>query len=371
MKDILVVDDDLQIVEAICSQLPSYQTQKVTTGRMAIEMARTIRPDLILLDLVMPNMDGFSVLDQLQQHPELQNIPVILLCPDDSPAFQERGLKSGVVDFILKESGCPPAEVIDWEILQYRVDLHLQLGEYRASLENSVCELENNIGLSFAELIEYKDNNYSGHVMRTERYAEFLALALYNEGTFPGYLNLEYIQDFSRAVLFHDIGKIGISEEILRKRGRLSDTELQTARSHTKIGASILDGIHERIPNRPYFKMAGIIARGHHERYNGLGYPDGFSGGNIPLACRILSVVNVYDACTSDRVYHAAMHHEEACKEIEKGRETEFDPKIVDVFLENKDELAQLGEELKILSGKIYKLPAFSQQAYQTTGLYK
>ena len=371
MKNILVVDDDILIVEEICSRLSTYNTYKATSGRIALETARGKKPDLILLDLVMPDMDGFSVLDQLQQHPQLQYIPVILLCSDDSPAFQVRGLKSGVVDFILKTSDCPASQIMDWELLKFRLDIHLQLGEYRASLEHSVSELENNIGLSFAELIEYKDNNYSGHVMRTERYAEFFALALYNTGAFPDFLSLNYIEDFSRAVPFHDIGKIGISEEILRKQGSLNDAELQAARSHTKIGAKILDGIHERIPERSYFKMAGTIARGHHERFNGKGYPDGFSGEDIPLGCRILSVVNVYDACASERVYHAAMSHEDACKEIEKGSGTEFDPKVVEVFLRYKNELAKLGKELKILTDQLGKPPVFASQKYQSAGQHR
>ena len=366
MKNILVADADKVIREEICSHLASFNAYQAATCRAALEMARTIKPDLILLDLMLPDMDGFSLMDQMHQHPQLEYIPVIFITSDISPEFQVKGLKSGAVDFILKEPGCPPDQILDWDILKFRLDLHLQLGEYRLSLEHSLCELENNIGLSFAELIECKDYNFSGHVMRTERYAEYLALALYNDNSFSSSLGLNYIEEFRRAVPFHDIGKIGISEEILRKRGPLNKEELGIAQSHTTIGAKILNNIGKRIPEKPYFNLASIIARGHHERFDGKGYPDGFSGEDIPLACRIVSVVNVYDACTSERVYHPAMNHEDAIKEIEKASSSEFDPRIVKVFLNHKDEFARLGKEFTVLIQQLNKLPVLDPAETET-----
>ena len=357
MKNILVAESDREIRKEICSHLDSYKTYQAGTCRTALETARTLKPDLILLDILMPDMDGFYFMDQLQQHPRLEHIPVIFISSDISPEFQVKGLKSGVVDFILMQPGCPPDKILDWDILKFRVGLHLQLGEYRLSLEHSLCELENNIGLSFAELIECKDYNFSGHVMRTERYAEFLALALYNDNSFPESISLNYIEEIRQAVPYHDIGKIGISEEILCKRGPLNDKELKIAQSHTTIGAKMLNNISRRIPEKSYFNLAGIIARGHHERFDGKGYPDGFSGEDIPLACRIVSVVNVYDACTNERVYHPAMSHESAIREIEKAGGGEFDPRIVKVFLDHKDEFGRLGKEMKGLLNQLDKLP--------------
>ena len=355
MKSILVVDDDKIVLEDICSHLSGYRTYQAASGRAALESARLNQPDLILLDIDMPGMDGFFVLDQLRQHHQCMRIPVVFLTNDASAEIMVRGLKSGVVDFIVKPLGCS----MDWEILRHRIELHLKLGAYRISLEHSADELEENIGLCFSELLEYKDYNFSGHVMRTERYAEFLSLALYNAGVFSGELSLNAIDDLKRAVIFHDIGKIGISDEILCKQGRLTGEEMQTARAHTIIGEKILNTIHDRIPNRTYFKTAGIIARGHHERFDGRGYPDGLSGKDIPLCCRIVSVVNVYDACVSERVYHPAMDHADACAEIEKGRGGEFDPKIVDVFLRYHREFAGLGEELKTAVQHMGTPPAF------------
>ena len=358
MKNIIVADNDYKIAEEICSHLSSYRTHHSDSGSLALEMAKTMNPDLILLDLHLQERDGFSVLDKLQENSRLANIPVILLTNDDSSSFQARGIKSGVVDFILKRTNCPKDKIIDWETMQFRIDMHLELGEYRVSLEHSISELENNIGLAFAELIECKDYNFSGHIMRTEKYSEFLVHALYNAGTFPLDINPGFMEDLCKAVPFHDIGKIGVSDEILCKRGPLNDDELKAVRSHTSMGAKILDDISKKIPEKPYFKTAGIIAQSHHERYDGKGYPAGLSGENIPLASRIVSVVNVYDACVSERVYHLPMSHEDALKEIEKGSNSEFDPKITKVFLENKNEFARLGNELKEMALKMEKFPA-------------
>jgi putative two-component system response regulator len=366
MKSILVVVGDEIVREKVCSRLSTYRTHTAGSGRVALEISRLVKPDLILLDSDLPGMDGFSALDQLQSHPLLQHIPVILFTHDNSPETQAKGLKSGAVDFICTlQNGLP-----DWEILLHRVDQHLRLGEYRVSLEHSVREMEDNIGLCFAELIECKDLNYSGHVMRTERYAEFLALSLYGAEAFPSELSLSFIETLKRAVPFHDIGKICISEEILLKPGRLTDEELKTVWTHTVIGAKILNDIHDRLPGKPYFKMASLIARGHHERFDGKGYPDGFSGKDIPLCCRIVSVVNVYDACVTERVYHPPMTHEDACAEILKGRGSEFDPRIVDVFLQHNNAFARLGEELRSLSKQIeplspQEIPAELQVGYQ------
>ena len=369
MKIVLVVDDDKKIADEISAHLSSYKTYCAASAITALEIAKKVQPDIILLNPFLPGMDGFFMLDKMQQYSRLKYTPVILMTPDDSPGFQQRGLQSGVVDFILRQSNCCTDRIMDWEILKIRLEMHLQLDEYRISLEHSVKELENNIGLSFAELIECKDYNYSGHIIRTERYAEFLALALYNTGTFPGYFGLSYIEDFTKAVPFHDIGKIGISDEILCKQGPLDDEELQAARSHTTIGAQILRDISMRVPDYSYFNIAAIIALGHHERFDGTGYPEGLSGDDIPLACRITSVVNVYDACVSERVYHKAMSHEDACKEIEKGSGGEFDPGIVEVFLSYKNEFARLGKELKTITDSFGKLTDIVQPARETAGV--
>ena len=356
MKHILIVNSDEKTTDEICACLSAYQTCLAATGRAALEMVRLNKPDLILLDIDMPDLDGFSILDQLHLHSRFQYIPVILFSEDVSPEFQLKALKSGAVDFIYKP--------VDLEILHHKVELHLKFGEYKVSLERSVNEMEDNIGLCFAELIECKDYNFSGHIIRTERYAEFLAIALYNARVFSAELNLKFIENLRKAIPFHDIGKIGISDTILLKQGPLDDGERKIVRTHTTIGAKILNDIHDLLPGRDYFKAASIIARGHHERFDGKGYPDGFSGDNIPLYCRIAAVANVYDACVNERIYRSPMSHEDACNEIKKGSGSEFDPRVADVFLQNSKKFARLGEELKSFANHLAK-PPFQQQVQQ------
>ena len=346
MKSVLIADNDELVLEEIGICLASYRIYPVKTGRTALETARGLMPDLILLDTDLPDMNGFDVLAQLKAHPRLRHIPVILL--SGVPGVEARAFRSGAVDVLAKP--------VNRDILFYRLELHLGLAEYALSLEHAVCELEDNLGLAFAELIEYKDYNFSGHVMRTSRYTELLALALFNEGLFPGELTLGFAEALVRGAPFHDIGKIGVSEEILLKRGPLEDDELRRVREHTLIGAGILENIGGRIPGRDYFKTAALVARGHHERYDGSGYPLGLSGEDIPLACRIVSVVNVYDACVSERVYHPAMSHRDACAELERGRGTEFDPAVLDVFLEHHARFARLGREQRIAENRMAAL---------------
>ncbi|MDR2313128.1 MAG: response regulator [Spirochaetaceae bacterium] len=353
MKSILVVDDDEVVLESICAQLSLYKTYAAPSGKWALEMARVLRPNLILLDVNMPGMDGFDVLIQLQRQ-GLRDIPVIFLTASEDPLIQIRGLKSGAADFIHKP--------VNGDILYHRIKLHLQFAAYTRSLERSIEEMEDHIGYAFADLIECKDYNFSGHVLRTAKYAELLGLCLYDKGFFSPELTLGFIDTMTRSTPFHDIGKIGISEEILRKKGPLSEDEFKTVRGHTLIGAGILKDIHEQLPGRDYFKTAELIARFHHERYDGTGYPFGFSGDRIPLCCRIVAVANVYDACVSDRVYHPAMEHSAACEEIRRGSGSEFDPRIVDVFLENSGRFDRLKNELQQTASILERSP--SGEAY-------
>jgi putative two-component system response regulator len=152
----------------------------------------------------------------------------------------------------------------------------------------------------------------------------------------------------ARAAPFHDIGKIGISDIILSKRDKLTLEEYEELKKHTIIGARVLATIYERTPNQPYLKFARLIAEGHHERYDGKGYPYGKSGDAIPLCCRLMAVVNVYDACMTDRIYRKALSHEEAHDIILRGSGTEFDPRIVKVFELASGKFAQLNEELQL-----------------------
>ena len=341
MKSILIVDDNLVSLKQISAQLAkSYEVFLAKSGELALQICAQEKPDLILLDVEMPGMDGFATIARLKEDPELKHIPVIFLTGNYDTATEVKCLESGAMDYITK-----PANV---DILHHRIELHLQFSTYQLHLEHMVKELEDNIGVSFAELLDCKDFNIANHVLRTAEYVELLIRELIEEGTFGDEITVDDIVEIKRAIPFHDIGKIGVSDIILLKRSPLTEEEYQEICKHTVIGAHVLQSIYDRTPDQYYLKTAIIIAESHHERYDGGGYPRGLKGDDIPLCCRIMTVANVYDACVTDRIYRKGLSHEEACKIIFDGRGTQFDPRIVDAFDKVKDKFASLNVSSKL-----------------------
>jgi len=335
MKSILIVDDNLVSLKQISAQLAkSYDVSLAKSGELALQICAREKPDLILLDVEMPEMDGFATIARLKEDPQLKQIPVIFLTGNQDAATEVKCLESGAMDFITK-----PANI---DILHHRIELHLQFATYQLHLESMVKELEDNIGISFAELLDCKDYDIANHLLRTTVYTDFLMKELLAAGVFNEELTAENVELIKRAVTFHDIGKIGVSDIILLKRTALTKEEYAEICKHTIIGANVLRTIYERTPTQQYLKVAMIVAEGHHERYDGTGYPHGLKGEAIPLACRIVAVANVYDSCIADRIYRKGLSHEQACAAIISGRGTEFDPKIVDVFEKVKDKFVSL-----------------------------
>jgi putative two-component system response regulator len=334
-KQILVVDDNISSLKQIGAQLSShYEVSLAKSGPLALQICKQEKPDLILLDIEMPGMDGFETIKQLKEEPELNPIPVIFLTGNRDSAIEIKALESGAMDFITK-----PANK---DILFHRLELHLQFAAYQTSLEHTVTELENSIVTSFAELIECKDDNGGGHVLRTGIYAEILGKQLLKEGVFGKELTEKDLDNIIRATPFHDIGKVGVSDVLLLKEGPLTVDEYNEVKKHTLIGAQFLDRIYERTPEQYYLKYARMIAEGHHERYDGLGYPHGLAGDAIPLCARIVAAANVYDAAKTDRVYQKGTDHEGACRLIREGKGRAFDPRIVDAFEAVKENFAAL-----------------------------
>jgi putative two-component system response regulator len=282
----------------------------------------------------MSGMSGFETIRRLKTDPALNHIPVIFLtCPDDVD-MELKCLEEGAIDVIAKTANTA--------ILRHRIGLQLEFAAYQFHEEQMVKELEDLIGVSFAELVECKDYNIAGHITHSAAYAGLLAADLFDAGIFRDEFRLIDIEMIRRAAPFHDIGKIGVSDMLLLKRGPLTAEEYKDVQQHTVIGGKMLRFISSRIPHYWHLKTAMMIAEGHHERYDGGGYPRGLKGDAIPLCCRIMAVANVYDACVTDRVYRRGLSHEEACKVIIDGRGTEFDPRIVDIFDRMRDKFALL-----------------------------
>ena len=323
MKCILVVDDsatNLKFVESVLKD--SYKLVLVKSGEMALKYLVKNPVDLVLLDILMPEMDGFETFEKIKQLDLNHEVPVVFLTADVDVDNEIRGLKMGAVDFIRKPF-VP-------EVMLNRINHILQLEELNKNLEDKVKEKTTQVErLSFeiistiASMIEARDSYTKGHSVRVSEYSALIAKKL-------GWSE-EEIQNLKNIALLHDIGKVGIPDNVLNKPGRLTDNEFNIIKSHTTIGGEILKEI-QTIPDID----AG--ARYHHERYDGKGYPCGLSGEHIPNIARIIGIADSYDAMSSKRVYRDSLPREVIRNELVNGRGTQFDPEYLDVFIQLFDE---------------------------------
>jgi putative two-component system response regulator len=328
LPHILVVDDNLANLKFVRTQLSdSYRVAMAKSGPQALVMAAKSVPDLILLDIDMPEMDGFETMENLKRHEVLSRVPVIYLTANRDTDTQIRALASGAKDFVTKP--------FEKEILRHRISLHIRFNHYQHHLEDTVKELEDSMVTSFSGLIECRDGNTGGHVVRTRNYVELLGGFLLDKGLFPEDLNRRELELIVRAAPLHDIGKIGVSDAILLKQGKLTDEEYEQMKTHTTIGAKIIDKMYRRAPTQHYLNYAKKIAESHHERWDGRGYPKGIAAEDIPLCSRIMAVADVYDALVEDRIYRPALPHDEAMGIMTAERGRIFDPVVLDVFLEH------------------------------------
>ena len=334
MKQILVVDDNISILKQISALLAEdYEVSLAKSGTLALQICAREKPDLILLDIEMPDMDGFDVICKLKQNPCLCRIPVIFLTATGDPAIEVRALESGARDFIVKP--------VEKSILFHRIELHLCFASYQAQAGQAVAALFDSMAAAFVELIECRNENASGHVVRSSKYVGLLGQELINQGLFAEELDSAELQMIVRAAPLHDIGKIAISDRILLKAGRLDDMEFSVIKRHADIGAAILERMYQKTPSQNYLRYACLIAGTHHERYDGNGYPQGLKGADIPLCGRIMAVVDVYDALMDNRIYRRGMTHAQACSIIADGKGTHFDPWIVDAFKNIQDQMPE------------------------------
>jgi putative two-component system response regulator len=334
MDKILVVDDNLSSLKQIGAQLgENYEVSLAKSGALALQICRSEKPDLILLDIEMPDMDGFETLKRLRLNRYLGSIPVIFLTGNHDTDTEVRGLQSGARDFITKP--------VEKSILLHRIELHLRYASYQTHLENRAVNLSDSVALAFAELIECRDENTGEHVARTSRYVGMLGRRLIEMGLFPEELTPMDLDMMVRAAPLHDIGKIAISDRILLKPDRLDDEEFNIMKRHTTIGEQLLENMIARTPTQQYLQYARQIAGAHHERFDGKGYPRGLAEDAIPLCGRIMAVADVYDALVADRVYRRGMKHIEAYRIIIDGKDTIFDGRVVRAFEEIHQELAE------------------------------
>ena len=350
---ILVIDDapqNLTLMDELLSDL--YTVKVAPNGLRGLKIANQIpSPDLILLDVMMPDMDGYTVCRQLKELPATRDIPVIFLTAKTQLADEQQGFAVGAVDYIAKPISPP--------ILLARVGTHLALRQAACFLRNQNAYLEQEVAnrteevrlvqeatiLAMTSLAETRDNETGNHLLRTQRYVRTLANGLRDHPRFAPVLSDSFIELLFKSAPLHDIGKVGIPDRILLKPGRLDADEFEIMKTHTTMGWDAIERAKARIgkPIR-FLDVAGEIALSHQEKWDGSGYPNGLAGETIPVSARLMALADVYDALISRRVYKEPMPHDQARAIICAGRGQHFDPDIVDCFIASENEFRRIAD---------------------------
>lgn len=343
-KTILVVDDDRLALSTAQNLLgDEYKVVAVNSGKQAFKFLEKHVPSLILLDINMPEVSGYEVMKALQMNSKYSKIPVIFLTADRSAETEVECFNLGACDFITK-----PFEP---QIMLSRIRSTIELDGYRRDLQRRLDEKTRTMEritiqaiMTVANTVDAKDDYTKGHSMRVAAYAELLAQRL-------GWTE-EEVQNIYYVAMLHDVGKIGVPDAVLNKPFRLTDVEFRLIKNHTLMGAEILKDF-KMFPN------IDIGAKYHHERYDGKGYPEGLKGEKIPLIARVIGIVDAYDAMTSNRVYRKKLTDDIVMQELEKGKGTQWDPDLVDIFIQ----LIKDGElEKKWMPEEEMALPIFNSE---------
>jgi putative two-component system response regulator len=338
---ILAVDDTRTNLDLLVSALDDhYDLSVAMNGGTALQLVAENPPDLILLDLMMPGMDGFEVLKRLKEQSRTQDIPVILLTAMTDIQSKAKGLTMGAVDYITK-----PFQI---EEMLARINTHLKLHCAQSALKqfnNRLQDLveqqleeinQSQLAMIFAlaKLSHTRDDNTGLHLERVQHLCRLFSLALSEKAVYSQDITPQFIKAIFHASPLHDVGKVGIEDAILLKPDKLDEQEFAVMKNHTIIGASTLELVHKQYPNNAFIKMGIEIAKYHHEKWDGTGYPEGLANTSIPLSARIMALVDVYEALRSRRPYKEAFTHERAKAIIMEGSGKSFDPKIISVFLQ-------------------------------------
>lgn len=350
---ILIVDDlpeNLSVLnDLLCSE---FAVLAARSGDKALRLvAADPQPDLILLDVMMPDLDGYQVFERLRADSRTRDIPVIFITAMDGTEAELRGLELGAVDYITK----PIVPLV----LLARVRTQLELKRTRDRLKSANSWLEAEVSRrmtendliqrvsirALAHLAEARDAETGNHILRTQRYVETLARRLRTHPRFVSTLNDHYIDLLVRSAPLHDIGKVGVPDAILLKPGRLDADEWAIMQTHARIGAEAIERA-ESEADAPveFLLLAKEIANWHHEKWDGSGYPDRLSGDSIPVSARLMALADVFDALISERVYKPAMPYDGARDIITEGRGSHFDPDVVDAFLSDFSEFCNIAD---------------------------
>jgi putative two-component system response regulator len=329
-KTIFVVDDNLVNLSVARDALTEkYRVMTMPSASKMFALMDKVVPSLILLDIEMPEMDGFEALRLLKANSASAGIPVIFLTSMNDASIEVRGFEMGVIDFIAKPFSAP--------VLIKRIQTHIGIDEIIRERTSQIKQLKNAIVFTFADLVESRDYETGGHVERTTEYIEILVNAMIERGVYKDEIKEIVLDSLITSARLHDVGKVAISDIILNKQGKLSDEEFNAMKTHTTKGEEIIDQMAARTSDSEFLRNAKLFAGFHHERWDGNGYPYGRKGADIPLQGRIMAIVDVYDALVSERPYKMPFTEEETIKIIMDGSGKQFDPLLADVFFEVKD----------------------------------
>jgi putative two-component system response regulator len=330
MKTIFVVDDsdtNLSMAEEALDKL--YRVMTMPSAVKMFSFLEKIIPDLILLDIEMPEIDGFQALSRLKSENAWVNIPVMFLTGRNDAAVEVHGFEMGAVDFVTKPFSAP--------VLINRIKTHLEIDELIRERTTQLNRLQNSIVSVLANIVESRDKGTGGHIERTSAYIRILIDEMKRRGVYADVISTWETEKLISSARMHDLGKISITDLIVNKPGKLTDDEYEIMKTHAEEGERIIDKIIAQTGEGEFLRNARLFAGSHHERWDGKGYPNKLKGEEIPLQGRIMAIVDVYDALVSERPYKKAFTDEEAVKIIMQNAGTYYDPKIAEVFFEVKD----------------------------------
>ena len=372
---VLVVDDsadNLTLMSALLKD--SYKVKVANHGERALKIMQGEQlPDLILLDIMMPDIDGYEVCQRLKQEIRTRDIPIIFLTAKTQVEDEKRGLELGAVDYITKPISPP--------IVLARVKTQLQLKAAADFLKDQNAYLEQEIAnrtreitaiqdvtiLAMASLAETRDSDTGNHIRRTQYYVKALAEQLRTHPRFAAVLTDEFIATLFKSAPLHDIGKVGIPDRILLKPGRFEAHEFDIMKTHTTLGCDAIQHAETALGmDVAFLSMAKDIALSHQEKWDGSGYPQGLAGEAIPVSARLMAVADVYDALISRRVYKSGMPHEKAVGIIIEGRATHFDPDMVDAFVKIQASFQTIAGHYADSDADIERKADYLSQAIQT-----
>lgn len=353
---ILIVDDTPENIAILNLFLGErYRLKAAITGEKALDLARSNEaPDLILLDIMMPGMDGYEVCRLLKCDPKTIDIPVIFLTAKSEVQDEQRGLELGAVDYITKPLSPP--------IVLARIRTHLYLKSVRDFLRDKneflaaevsrrtrdICTIQDVTMAAMGSLAETRDNETGNHIRRTQHYVRELSEKARDLPSFKDFFGDGRIELFYKSAPLHDIGKVGIPDNILLKPGRLTPEEFEIMKTHTTLGRDTILAAEKQLDSPDSFlRIAREVAWTHHEKWDGTGYPQGLSGDGIPVSGRIMGLADVYDALISKRVYKPAFSHDEAVDIILAGSGSQFDPLLVGVFKTVVGRFKEIAQEFK------------------------